>query len=565
MRVITYVEVYAAKGGQWELVSRGMEKERALALDTARELSTDSGTPTAVIEERLDMETGDVHIEVIFRSQDTPSDIKPPAIESDITSRVFMVVVNAFGLGAVMAVISAALLSSTQSSSSFGLILFIVFGVSALGAGLMLMKHYVPMNLILWRRKSVDARQKTRQALVSSAENPFSDSPPSYKKDVYKTKPRPAAPPKDAEAELDQKSFQVSDSEQEQAEQIKAPEKTIGEQDADEKNAEVEDGDTLAEHREQLSSFAEAAFSSVLESRPEIQSFERFGVNLFIGGAAGALTEHLKLDGKAKLSLLQSALERIGTNTDAAKSFCDRLDASAQRPRFRTLIDAGHAAMLAKLNGRTSRQPPLGELVGQWAERTAHSADEQNVTFLLTDIVGSTALTSKLGNSGAQRIVRAHNTIVRAAINEYKGEEIKHTGDGMLTTFPDPAAAIRAAIEIQQDALVYALDNPKAPLELRVGVHSGSAGYEDGEYFGEAVSLLGGICDAAATGHIACSPAVQSKCIGSVFQFSDMGEVEIKNSPEPIHLFRVEWTPKSRAPKGELEYRQIGTKPSGPE
>ena len=565
MRVITYVEVYAAKRGQWELVSRGMEKERTLALDTAKELSTHSSTPAAVVEERLDMETGEVHIEVTFRSEDATPDIKPPAIESDITSRVFMVVVNSFGLGAVMAIISAILLSSSQSSSNFGLIVFLVFGVSALGAGLMLMKHYVPMNLILWRRKSIDARQKTRQALVNNTDSPVSASPPSYKKDVYKTKPRPAAPPKDLDADLDQKSFQVDAPDQEQAEQGSAPEQDTNDQDAGSENGSAEASDALAEHREQLASFADSAFSNVLEMRPEIQPFERFGINLFIGGAAGALSEKLKLDSKTKLSLLQTALEHIGTNPDAAKSFCDRLEATAQRPRFRTLIDAGHAAMLAKLSGRTSRQPPLGELLGQWAERTSQSADEQIVTFLLTDIVGSTALTSKLGNSGAQRIVRAHNTIVRAAIAEYKGEEIKHTGDGMLTKFPDPAAAVRAAIEIQQDALVYALDNPKAPLELRVGIHSGIAGYEDGEYFGEAVSLLGGVCDAAATGHIACTPEVQSKCIGSAFQFSDMGEVEVKNSPDPVYLFKVEWTPKSRAPKGELEYRQLGTKPKGPE
>ena len=64
---------------------------------------------------------------------------------------------------------------------------------------------------------------------------------------------------------------------------------------------------------------------------------------------------------------------------------------------------------------------------------------------LFCDLVGSTALTSKLGNSGAQRVVRAHNTVVREALKEFKGREVKHTGDGLLCTFIDAAGAAKAA------------------------------------------------------------------------------------------------------------------------
>ncbi len=198
-------------------------------------------------------------------------------------------------------------------------------------------------------------------------------------------------------------------------------------------------------------------------------------------------------------------------------------------------------------------------MIQQWAERTDQTTDTKNVTFLLTDIVGSTAMTSKLGNSGAQKVVRAHNTIVRAAMKRHKGTEVKHTGDGLLLTFPSPVTAVRAAVEIQQEALGYTLDNPDAPLELRVGLNAGDAGFEDGEYFGEPVLLLGGICDAAETGHIACSMNIQSKCGGAGFHFIGLGDVMIKGIPQPQQLFDVEWKPKPRAPKEELEYRQIGT------
>ncbi|MEQ9449018.1 MAG: adenylate/guanylate cyclase domain-containing protein, partial [Rhodospirillaceae bacterium] len=311
--------------------------------------------------------------------------------------------------------------------------------------------------------------------------------------------------------------------------------------------------------REQLKDFAATALAGVTESKSELQAMERFGVNLYVAGGAGTLAEFCSLDEPAKLALLQDAIEHIGTNSAAAKSFCERLDASAMRPRFRKLMDAGAIAMNATLTETTSRQPPLSELIQEWAQRTGPAAESKNVTFLLTDIVGSTALTSKLGNSGAQRIVRAHNAIAREAAKDYKGQEIKHTGDGMLLTFPDAAAAARAAMDIQQEADAYSKDNPNAPLELRVGLHAGSAGFEDGEYFGEPLLLLNGICDAADTGQIAVSQAIQSKCVGSVFRFADLGSVPVKNAPDPLQLFQLEWTPKSRAPKRELEYRQIGT------
>ena len=574
MPVITYVELYAAKRGRWAMLNRGMEKERSLVLDSARELNNDSNTPTLVLEDRLDMVTGDIHIEVIFRSSEATPDIQAPELNPDVTSRVFMTVVAAFGIGAVATVIAAVLFSSAQAGSSYGTIMLMVFGVATFGSGLLLFKQYVPMDLILWRRKTLEARQRTVQALngkdspdPSLGPSPVAASPPSYKKNVYKSEPRAAAAPADVEADMDQTSFQINGPEEESADDAQQPsdtdtaETTAAAAEPEDKASSGED-DALVQQRELLSGFAEAAFADVTAARPQLQAFERFGVNLYIGGSAGALAAHHGLNETVKLGLLQSALERIGTNADSAKSFCERLNAFAQRPRYRKLMDAGHAAMKAHLNQTKSRQPPLPDLIGQWAERTEQSAQEQVVTFLLTDIVGSTAMTSKLGNSGAQRIVRAHNAVVRAAIKEYKGTEVKHTGDGLLATFPDPAAAVRAAMEIQQDALAYALDNPDAPLELRVGVHTGVAGFEDGEYFGETVLLLDGVCDAAETGHIACSPDVQSKCVGPAFQFTQMGEVAIKGSAEKRHLFKAEWTPKSRAPKGELEYRQLGTRPT---
>ncbi len=120
--------------------------------------------------------------------------------------------------------------------------------------------------------------------------------------------------------------------------------------------------------------------------------------------------------------------------------------------------------------------------------------------------------------------------------------------------------AARAAITIQQEALSYTQDNPDTPVSLRVGLHSGEATLEDGEYYGEAVSLLDGICAAADAGQISATDAIRARCPASLFRFADIGIRTLKGSGLQHQIFLLEWIPKPKAP-GPLEYRQIGGKP----
>jgi class 3 adenylate cyclase len=204
----------------------------------------------------------------------------------------------------------------------------------------------------------------------------------------------------------------------------------------------------------------------------------------------------------------------------------------------------------------------LNELLDAWNDPANQMAGPQQVTFLLTDIVGSTALTSQIGNAGAQRVVRAHNAIARTAAKAFKGREVKHTGDGMLLLFPDPAGAARAAMDIQQEATNYAKDNPTAPLVLRVGVHQGDAVFEDGDYYGAAVSVVNGVTGAIGNTEIGCTAAIRKKVAGAAFRFEDLGIRTLKGSPTGIELFKLLWEPKRSTTKTVLEYRQIGTAPA---
>ena len=66
---------------------------------------------------------------------------------------------------------------------------------------------------------------------------------------------------------------------------------------------------------------------------------------------------------------------------------------------------------------------------------------------MFTDIVGSTEMTARLGDTAALELVRAHDALVRRGLAAYRGREVKHTGDGIMAAFDDVAHAVRAAAE----------------------------------------------------------------------------------------------------------------------
>ncbi|MEN8235174.1 MAG: nickel-binding protein, partial [Actinomycetota bacterium] len=70
--------------------------------------------------------------------------------------------------------------------------------------------------------------------------------------------------------------------------------------------------------------------------------------------------------------------------------------------------------------------------------------------ILFTDIVGSTAIGFRYGDDAAIALVERHDAVVRAALSDSSGREVKHTGDGIMASFRDATHALRAAVSIQR-------------------------------------------------------------------------------------------------------------------
>jgi class 3 adenylate cyclase/pimeloyl-ACP methyl ester carboxylesterase len=162
-------------------------------------------------------------------------------------------------------------------------------------------------------------------------------------------------------------------------------------------------------------------------------------------------------------------------------------------------------------------------------------------SVLFTDIEGSTSLTQRLGDAKAQEFVRTHNSIVRDALKASGGSEIKHTGDGIMASFPSASRAVECAVAIQRAVSVYLEEQPDTPLRVRIGLNAGEPVAEDEDLFGTAVQLAKRICDHAEPGQILTSDLVKGLAAGKSFPFSDQGEVALKGFEDPVRLYEVRW------------------------
>lgn len=161
-------------------------------------------------------------------------------------------------------------------------------------------------------------------------------------------------------------------------------------------------------------------------------------------------------------------------------------------------------------------------------------------TILFTDLVGSTSMTQRLGDTAAMGVLRAHDRMVRDALEQSGGSEVKHTGDGIMASFASASSAIESAISIQC-AVAANNEDAEHPFEVRIGVSAGEPVTEADDLFGSAVQLAARACDLAPAGSILASTAVRELCRGKAFTFEPRGPFDLKGFDEQVPLFEVAW------------------------
>jgi class 3 adenylate cyclase len=162
-------------------------------------------------------------------------------------------------------------------------------------------------------------------------------------------------------------------------------------------------------------------------------------------------------------------------------------------------------------------------------------------TVLFTDIHGSTALTQRLGDVGAMRVLRRHDEVVRDALRTSGGLEIKHTGDGIMASFTSVARAVECSIGIQQRMADHIAEQPDEAFKVKIGLAAGEPVTEGDDLFGAAVQLAARLCDQAGGDGILVSAAVRDLCIGKNFGFMEHAELNLRGFDEPVRAYTVHW------------------------
>jgi class 3 adenylate cyclase/tetratricopeptide (TPR) repeat protein len=169
------------------------------------------------------------------------------------------------------------------------------------------------------------------------------------------------------------------------------------------------------------------------------------------------------------------------------------------------------------------------------------------MTFLFTDVVGSTSLADSLGDEGAQDIMRTHNALVRAEVARHGGSEVKAMGDGFMIAFRSVSSALACAVGIQQAVAQHNQDQPTREFMVRMGLNSGEAIHEEADFFGTAVIVAARIAAMADGSEILTSAAVKQLAQGMRgIEYQFKGEYTLKGLREPYQVYEVLSGPAAR-------------------
>jgi predicted ATPase/DNA-binding SARP family transcriptional activator/class 3 adenylate cyclase len=274
-------------------------------------------------------------------------------------------------------------------------------------------------------------------------------------------------------------------------------------------------GNPLPDLADQPSGMAESARLVEMHRRAEERNF----------AARLALGEHAELIGdletavaaeplrERRWELLMVALYRSGRQSEALRAY-QRLrtvlgeELGLEPGEEARAIEAAilaHAPDVGSVPGPgpapSVRPAPAAPAVNV---RTRPPLPSGNVTFLFTDIEGSTAMFHRLG-AGYEAVLEDHRRLLREVIAAHEGVEVNTDGDGMSSAFADAGQAIGACLDGQR-ALAGQEWPEGGEVRVRMGLHTGVARpTPEGDYVAVAMHEAARICAAAHGGQVLLS------------------------------------------------------------
>lgn len=170
-----------------------------------------------------------------------------------------------------------------------------------------------------------------------------------------------------------------------------------------------------------------------------------------------------------------------------------------------------------------------------WRNDAADQPAATSLTVMFTDLEGFSRFTTREGDDAAASLIADHQRLLGPIVRSRGGRIVKRLGDGLMTTFPVPDAAVLAALEMVEVVV--------EPLRLRAGIHLGEAVVTHDDLFGNVVNVAARITEAAKGGQVLTSTDVRSEVEAlDAVAFGRARRVRLKGI-EPISVCRVERSP----------------------
>jgi len=164
----------------------------------------------------------------------------------------------------------------------------------------------------------------------------------------------------------------------------------------------------------------------------------------------------------------------------------------------------------------------------------------EEIALLFSDIRGFSAYTAQKGDRAAFRLAQVHEGILRECITEF-GILVKSLGDGVMAAFESPDLALQAAVSIQQAIRERNLENPSEPIDIGIGVASGTPVMTDIDFIGHAVNLAQRLSAQAKSGQILVTDRIaETTALPEHWQYIGAGERELRGIGRQA-LLEVVW------------------------
>jgi adenylate cyclase len=156
--------------------------------------------------------------------------------------------------------------------------------------------------------------------------------------------------------------------------------------------------------------------------------------------------------------------------------------------------------------------------------------------ILAADVVGYSAMMELAQEATYARVSELRRKVIEPSLARYQGRLIKTAGDGFFAEFSSPVAALRCALQIQDE-----LADAEDPLRLRMGLNLGDVIVDQqGDVFGDGINIASRLEALAAPGGILISDKVHSEVEGNLdIDFEDKGVQRLKNIKRPVRAYAV--------------------------